>query len=106
MLGILLNKDNELEISVVRNAEGKIESSIIVGNIDYQRCKLIMECQKGEIKEFPIIGFGIDQYLKAGKTLSNRQKFMTDLIKELKMDEMNVKINLDKNKGIFEIEIL
>jgi hypothetical protein len=69
----------------VRLGNGLIAQGLVVGNIDYQRCRLIIEAQKGEVKEFPTLGFGIDNYLKS---VNKRQQFITELTKELKSDGM------------------
>ncbi len=84
MNGILIDDDYEIEITPVME-NGLIVSGLVVGNIDYQRCKIIMEAAKGEIKEYPTLGFGIDRYLKS-PLINKKQQFITELEKELKSD--------------------
>jgi hypothetical protein len=105
MNGILLNDNYDLKIEPVRLANGLIASGLVVGNIDYQRCRMIIEAQKGEFKEFPTLGFGIDNYLKS-VTQQKRQQFATDLTKELKSDGMaTVKVIVGDDLSQFEIEL-
>lgn len=106
MKGILLTNEFDLVINTIRDADGLITSGIVLGNIDYQRCKLIMEVQKGEIKEYPTIGFGIDSYLKSGNAIKDKQKFIAELTKELKSDGIDARITINNDLSKFEIEIL
>lgn len=87
MKGILVTDNNDLDIQVVRNTSGLIVSGLQIGNNDYQRVKLIVEAQKGEFKEFPTLGFGIQNYLKSPTTV--KQRFITELQKELKTDGLS-----------------
>ncbi len=105
MNGILLDDNYDLKIEPVRSSDGLITSGLVVDNIDYQRCKLIIESQKGEFKEFPTLGFGIDNYLKS-ITTQKRQQFITELTKELKSDGMStVKVIVGDDLSKFEIEL-
>ena len=83
MNGILLNDNYQLLIQPVIK-DGKITSGLVIGDINYQRCKLITESQKGEIKEHPTLGFGIDKYLRS--QVKMKQQFIVELTKELKSD--------------------
>lgn len=105
MNGILLDDNYNLKIEPVRLANGLIASGLVVGNIDYQRCRIIIEAQKGEIKEFPTLGFGIDNYLKS-VTIQKRQQFTTELTKELKSDGMTTaRIVVGDDLSQFEIKL-
>lgn len=104
MKGILLNDDYSLKVEpVIEN--GLIASGLVIGNIDYQRCRMIIEGQKGEFKEWPTLGFGIDNYLKS-VTSQTRQKFITELTKELKSDGMTTaRVVVGDDLTQFEIEL-
>lgn len=105
MNGILTDSNYNLKIVPVRLANGLIASGLVVGNIDYQRCRMIIEAQKGEFKEFPTLGFGIDNYLKS-VTQQKRQQFITELTKELKSDGMTtVKVTVGDDLSQFKIEL-
>lgn len=105
MNGIMLVDNYDLEIEPVRLANGLIASGLVIGNIDYQRCRMIIEAQKGEFKEFPTLGFGIDNYLKS-VTSQKRQQFITELTKELKSDGMTtIKVIVGDDLSQFEIEL-
>ena len=104
MKGIILNENFELEVMPVRDTNGLITSGIQVGNIDYQRVKIIVIAQKGEFKEFPTLGFGIDNYLKAN-VQDIKQRFIAEMTKELKSDGMNAKVTVGNKLSDFSVEI-
>lgn len=58
--GIQLTNDLELAINVVRDANGLIISGITVGDTLYQNQYMILTAQKGEFKENPTLGVGIN----------------------------------------------
>lgn len=105
MKGILLNSDFSANVHPVREVNGLISSGLVIGNIDFQRCRLIIEAQKGEFKEYPTMGFGIENYLKTVVSAS-RQKFITELTKELKSDGLtSARIVVGNDLSQFEIEL-
>lgn len=105
MKGILLNDDYSLMILKQVQDDGLIASGLVIGSIDFQRCRMIIEGQKGEFKEWPTLGFGIDNYLKS-VTSQTRQKFITELTKELKSDGMaTARVVVGDDLTQFEIEL-
>jgi hypothetical protein len=58
--GIQLNEDYDLTISVRRDAMGKIISGLVIGNITHQTQALLLLAHKGEFKEYPTVGVGIN----------------------------------------------
>ncbi len=97
MTGILIDKDYELQVKVKRDSAGLIAQGLLLGNIDYQRCSLIIISQKGEFKEVPTLGLGIDNYLKQSLSAHERQKFITELKSELSSDGINAQIRITDN---------
>jgi hypothetical protein len=81
MNGMLIDETGDLIIKPVRE-NGLITSGLVIGNNDYQCVRLVIEAQKGEFKEYPTLGFGIDNYLKSPDDV--KQKFVNELTKELK----------------------
>lgn len=102
MKGIVLDNNYELKIELERAGNGLITQGLVVGNIDYQRCSLIIEAQKGEFKEYPTLGFGVDNYLKG---MRPKQHFVNELTKELKSDGMNARIIVGSDLMQFEVEL-
>lgn len=62
MNGIQLT-NYEPQITVRRDAAGKIEEGLVVGDILRQNQAIILCVHKGEIKEFPSVGVGIADML-------------------------------------------
>lgn len=105
MKGILLTENNGLDITVVRNSSGLIESGITVGDIDYQRVKMIMIAQKGDFKEYPTVGFGLESYLRMTITPATRQKFINNLTTELLIDGIKAKVTVGNSFTDLKVEI-
>ncbi|MBD8348576.1 hypothetical protein [Dysgonomonas sp. HGC4] len=106
MIGILVDENNELKITVKRDANGMITQGLQLDNIDFQRCKFIIVAQKGEFKQVPTLGLGIDNYLKKPITSHSRQQFITELKSELSSDGITAPIRVDGNDiSKFDIDI-
>ncbi len=73
------------------------------GESDEQHVELLVMLQKGELKEFPFVGFGIETKLKG---IINKQKFIRDLKIELENDGYsNPSIIVTEDISDFRIEI-
>jgi len=73
------------------------------GESDEQHVELLVMLQKGELKEFPFVGFGIETKLKG---IINKQKFIRDLKVELDNDGYtNPSIIVTEDISDFRIEI-
>jgi hypothetical protein len=58
--GIQIHNTGLLNVSVTRDAQGRIAGGLTVGNTLYQNQYLILKAQKGDLKEHPLLGCGID----------------------------------------------
>lgn len=106
MKGILVDENNELQISVQRDEKGLITQGLVIGDIDYQRCRFIIIAQKGEFKQVPTLGLGIDTYLKKTITAHEKQRFITELKSELSSDGIKAQIRIEGNDiSKFRIDI-
>ena len=63
MKGIMLDDNHELQIEVKKDADGKITSGVVIGDITFQNQELIIACEKGEIREAPEKGVGAANYV-------------------------------------------
>lgn len=94
MSDILLNKDSDLKIE---------NGDFVIGSSDKQNVKLIVESFKGEFKEFPLVGFGVINYIK---TNTSEMRFKRDLKIQLENDNyLNPKIDLSGGFEKLKIEI-
>ena len=59
-IGIQLTNDMELLITPVRDRTGLIMSGLTIGDTLYQNQYMILQAQKGEFKENPTLGVGIN----------------------------------------------
>jgi len=63
-IGILLDENFDLKVNVQRDGNGLIISDLEIGDTTYQNQKLLLLSNKGEIKEFPTAGVGVQNYLE------------------------------------------
>lgn len=93
--GIQLTSDTDLVISLVMDVDNKILSGLSIGNTVYQNQFLILQSQKGEFKEHPVVGVGIsdmssDDELNAWKR---------EIREQLSADGMRVeRLNITESK--------
>jgi len=72
-----------------------------IGQSDQQHVEDIIDLQPGEIKEFPVIGFGAINYIKRTITVD---EFKRDLKIQLNMDGYANPV-IDTSKGIENLNI-
>ncbi len=93
MTGILL-ENNDLDIKVQRNQNGRITRGLVLGDVLYQNQALILQMHKGELKERPAVGVGIEDMLMDNDYPAWRQSIREQL--EMDGQKVNtVKINRD-----------
>lgn len=77
--GIVLDGHGDLKISVVKDREGIIVQGLIVDESDYDHVAMIVGSNKGDFKDYPVLGIG-EQYLKSvGRTAELRADAQTQL---------------------------
>lgn len=87
--GILFNDNYELKVQPVRDATGKIVSGVQVGQTINQNTGLILICRKGEFKQEPTLGVGIEDILLDNDYLDWRRKIRVNLeLDEQKVNEI------------------
>jgi hypothetical protein len=62
-LGLQLTEDFDVNIFVRKDVNGKIVSGITIADATYQNQSLLLLTQKGEWKEKPLVGVGLNNYL-------------------------------------------
>lgn len=102
MKGILIGDNGDIEINVVRDESGKIVSGWTVGDSDYQNVDLVVVANKGDFKEYPVLGVGAERYLKSvGRTNDLRREISVQLA-AIGYAKADVKVSKD---GIIEIDV-
>lgn len=93
MKDIILNEDFDIKI---------VNGDFVVSESQQQHIEAIFLDKKGEYKEFPLIGFGAENYLKSNVS---KTEFKRDLKIQLAYDEFeNAKINLEEGFKKLSIE--
>ncbi|WP_455592932.1 hypothetical protein [Bacteroides sp.] len=77
--GIVLDEYGDVKVTVVRDAQGLITQGLVLGGSDYDHVALIIESNKGDFKDYPVLGIG-EQYLKSvGRTAELRADVQAQL---------------------------
>lgn len=85
--GILINDNYELKVLAERDSTGKIINGAAIGNTLYQNTGMILISRKGEFKQQPALGVGIEDVLLDNDYLDWRRRIRISL----ELDEQNVK---------------
>lgn len=103
--GFLLNDNYELKVQPERDGTGKIIKGIMIGATINQNTGLILIFRKGEIKQEPVMGVGIEDILLDNDYLDWRRKIRINLeLDEQKVNEIkfssvdNLFIDADYNR--------
>jgi hypothetical protein len=96
--GIQLGGDYDLSIKVIRDATGKITGGWQTGETTAQNQALILICQKGELKEQPTVGIGLndicndDDFRLWKREITEQIERDGQQITELILDEKGLKL--------------
>jgi hypothetical protein len=97
--GILLDENYDLRIEVRRDATGKIAGGMAAGSTIFQNQHVLLLAEKGEIKEYPLVGVGIKTYVDdenpANLTRAIRTEFAGEGMRVKRIDFENGKIKID-----------
>lgn len=91
-IDFLVENDNVLRIE---------NGDFVVGLSDVQHVDHIITAQPGEFKQFPLVGFGVQNYLK---TNTPETKFKRDLRVQLNYDGY-IYPNIDLRGGLKELKV-
>jgi hypothetical protein len=80
--GIQLTKDFDLLVKVVRDASGLIVSGLVVGDITAQNQAAILTAQKGEFKEHPVAGVGLNDIVNDDNAMYWEKEIAQQLISD------------------------
>jgi hypothetical protein len=97
--GIRLLEDYSPQIAVHRDERGLITGGLIIGDTKWQNVALLMDIHKGEIKDAPLVGIGLEDFLNDEDYRSARR----EIIAQLEMDGMRIK-RLKIGNGVFDLE--
>ncbi|MEN9570900.1 MAG: hypothetical protein RL172_2131 [Bacteroidota bacterium] len=84
--GLLINDDYELKVIAERDGTGKIVTGVAIGKTTYQNTGFILAARKGEFKQLPALGVGIEDVLLDDDYLEWRRRIRLNL----ELDEQQV----------------
>ena len=89
--GIQLTSNLELSIQPVRDITGLIVSGLTVGDTLYQNQYIILNAQKGEFKENPTLGVGINDMANDDDLNEWKKAIREEFAKDgLKVDQLSI----------------
>jgi len=88
---------HENGIMLIKNGD------FVINESDQQHIGDIFTLHKGELKEFPNIGFGASKYLKS---MVSKTEFKRNLKVELQKDNYNVNVKIDPELGTWNVELI
>ena len=77
--GILINDSYEVKVIPERDSTGKIVRGAVIGDALYQNTGLILISRKGDLKEAPALGVGIEDVLLDDDYLDWRRRIRMNL---------------------------
>lgn len=100
--GIMIDPvTGDLQTDTARDTRGLIARGIAVGDVTAQNQAVILRATKGEFKEYPTLGVGIDELLNDHETTGWAREIALQLeadgmvVREVKIDRTNRKIVID-----------
>jgi len=94
--GLQISSDLDLLINVEKDSEGLITSGLVIGDTLYQNQYIILSAQKGELKENPLLGVGIEDMANDEDVLPWKKSIREELAKDgMKVDTLTI----DKSTG-------
>jgi hypothetical protein len=98
-IGILLDQNFDLQVKVRRDRNGLITHGLVVGDTLYQNQAIILKAQKGEIKEYPTTGVGIENMLND----TDLKLWRREITDQLESDGMQIdKLTLTDSELLLE----
>lgn len=100
--GILLDPETgDLQISTKRDALGMIGQGLVIGDTVFQNQSVILQAQKGELKEYPTIGVGILDMINDNEKTGWKREIALQLendgmiVNDVDIDLINNKLTID-----------
>lgn len=100
--GLVLKDDGDLEIQVQRDEKGFITSGLTIDETDFQNVDLVIIANKGEFKEYPVLGVGAEKYLKSVGRKDEFRREISVQLEAIGYPKSDVKVS---DTGILDIDI-
>lgn len=89
--GMQIDAGGNLLIKPRTDSSGLILGGLVIGNTLYQNQYLILTAQKGDIKEHPLLGAGIEDMANDNDTAEWRKRIVDELAKDgMKTDRVTI----------------
>lgn len=99
--GIVLDERGDLKVTIVRDSHGLILQGLTVDNSDFDHVSMIVESNKGDFKDYPVLGIG-EQYLKSVRRAA---ELRADIQTQLELDGYKADVQVDSTgKLVIDVE--
>lgn len=97
-IGILLDPETgDLQVNSARDALGLIAQGLEVGDTTYQNQAIILQANKGEFKEYPMLGVGISGMANDHETTGWKREIALQLEADgMRVNDVNIDITNSK----------
>jgi len=100
-IGIQTDENYDLKIQVRYDSDGKIAGGLTVGNVLYQNQAMLLLAHKGELKEAPLAGVGLQDIVND----SDFEYWRHEIMQQLQNDGQTVsRLQLDEKGLILEAQ--
>ena len=82
--------NRELKVKVMKDADGLITQGLVVDESDYDHVALIVASNKGDFKDYPVLGVG-ERYLKS---VGRAAEMRADVQTQLELDGYNADVQV------------
>lgn len=100
MKGILVDDNNELQVSVKRDSRGMIMQGLVIDHRKMQDVFLILSLNQGDVKEDPLIGANLLKMIRGGKNIEKIRKTIEIALERggIKFDDVKDQVQVLINK--------
>lgn len=99
--GMIRADSGDLKVEVQRDGNGLITHGLVIDDNNYDCVNALMTANKGEIKEFPVLGLG-ERYLKS---VGRASEITAEVQTQLELDGYKADVSIDAvGKLIIDVE--
>jgi hypothetical protein len=90
--GIILTSEGDLAINVKTDKDGLIISGLVIDDTLYQNQFMILKAHKGEFKEYPLLGVGMEDMINDDDVLFWKKRIREEFSKDgLNIEKLEIK---------------
>lgn len=100
--GLILDDTGDLDIQAQRDDSEMIVSGLAIGETDFQCIDMVVIANKGDFKEYPVLGVGAEKYLKSVDRAAEFRREISVQLEAIGYPKADVKVS---DNGELEIDV-